>query len=117
MTSQNINEIIEKIRKFNDERDWAQFHNHKDMAISLVLEAVELLDLFRWKSKEEVNEYVEKNKDKVSDELADVAMNVFEIADNVRIDLGEAIDKKMIKNAKKYPIDKAKGSCRKYNEF
>ena len=86
-----IRKITEKIKKFRDERDWVQFHNHKDMALSLVLEATEVLEHFQWKSAEEVATHGKLRKDEISDELADVAMYLFELADNLGINLSEAI--------------------------
>ena len=70
----DINKITEKIKKFRDERDWLQFHNHKDMALSLVLEAAEVLEHFQWKSPNEVASHGKMHKDEISEELADVAM-------------------------------------------
>ncbi len=94
-----------------------QFHNHKDMALSLLLEAAEVLEHFQWKSDEEITGYVEKSKDDIADELADVAIYLFELADNMKIDLSKAISEKLDKNAKKYPVNKAKGSAKKYTEL
>ena len=113
----DFEEIIEKIKKFRDERDWMQFHNHKDMALSLVLEASEVLEHFQWKKAEEVNALAERNKGEIAEELADVAMYLFELAENLGIDLKKAIHDKLAKNAQKYPIEKAKGSAKKYNQL
>lgn len=112
-----IKEITEKIKKFRDERDWLQFHNHKDMALSLVLEAAEVLEHFQWKSKEEVVEYGKSFKNEISDELADVAMYLFELADNLEINLSKAIEQKLEKNEKKYPVEKARGRHTKYTKL
>lgn len=112
-----IRDITEKIKKFRDERDWKQFHNHKDMALSLVLEAAEVLEHFQWKSADEVAKHGAACKDEIAEELADVSMYLFELADNLGINLPEAIEKKLIKNAKKYPIEKAKGRHTKYNKL
>ncbi len=113
----DIKSLTEKVKKFRDERDWAQFHNHKDMALSIVLEAAELLEHFQWKSPEEISEHARRNKNEISDELADIAMYLFELADNVGINLPEAIEAKIKKNAEKYPIEKAKGSAKKYTQL
>ncbi len=113
----DIQAITKKIREFRDERDWKQFHNHKDMALSLVLEASEVLEHFQWKSPVEVEAHGRENKDELSDELADVAMYLMELADNLGIDLPKAIERKMRKNAIKYPVHKAKGKHTKYNKF
>jgi len=109
--------ITEKIKKFRDERDWKQFHNHKDMALSLMLEAAEVLEHFQWKSPNEVDEHGKACKNEISEELADVAMYLFELADNLRIDLPLAIEAKLKKNAVKYPVEKAKGKHTKYNQL
>jgi len=112
-----IKELTEKIKKFRDERDWAQFHNHKDLALSLVLEVAEVLEHFQWKSPQEIQEYIKQNKEEISDELADVAIYLFELADNLDIDLADSIIQKLKKNTKKYPIEKAKGRITKYNKL
>ena len=113
----DIKKLTEKIRKFRDERDWMQFHNHKDMAISLALEAAEVLEHFQWKSSEEIEEYVKIKKEEISEELADVAIYLFELADNIGVDLEEAVEKKLAKNARKYPTEKARGKHTKYNKL
>lgn len=112
-----IKKITQKIKKFRDERDWMQFHNHKDMALSLVLEATEVLEHFQWKNPAEVKEHAKKQKDEISDELADVACYLFELADNLKIDLPRAIENKLAKNARKYPVEKSKGKHTKYNNL
>ncbi len=113
----DIKAITEKIKKFRDERDWLQFHNHKDMALSLVLEAAEVLEHFQWKKPQEVEDHAKTCKGEIADELADVAMFLFELADNLGIDLPEAIEAKLVKNALKYPIEKARGKHTKYNKL
>ncbi|MEW6536433.1 MAG: nucleotide pyrophosphohydrolase [Candidatus Auribacterota bacterium] len=112
-----IKRITEKIKKFRDERDWKQFHNHKDMALSLVLEASEVLEHFQWKSQSEVEKHGIACKAEIAEELADVAMYLFELADNLGIDLSDAIEQKLLKNAKKYPVEKARGKHTKYNKL
>ena len=112
-----IKELTEKIKHFRDARDWAQFHNHKDMALSLVLEAAEVLEHFQWKKPEEVEIHAKTCKDEIAEELADVAMYLFELADNLDIDLPKAIETKLAKNAQKYPVEKAKGKHTKYNKL
>jgi dCTP diphosphatase len=113
----NFKSITKKIKQFRDERDWRKFHNHKDVALSLVLEATEVLEHFQWKSPAEVEKHGKECKDELSDELADVAMYLFELADNLGIDLSKAIEIKMKKNAQKYPIHKSKGRHTKYNKL
>jgi dCTP diphosphatase len=112
-----IKEITKRIKIFRDERDWIQFHDHKNMAVSIVLEASELLEHFQWKTKKEVKQYIKTNKDEIQDEIADVAMYLFELADNLGIDLIKAMEQKLEKNSKKYPIAKSRGSNLKYNKL
>ena len=107
----DIEEIFEELRKFNLERDWDQFHNGKDLAIGLSIEASELLEAFLWKAPEEVK------IDKVREELADVLNYAFQIADKYNLDIKEIMLDKIRRNAKKYPVEKAKGSAKKYNEL
>ncbi|OGW78773.1 MAG: nucleotide pyrophosphohydrolase [Omnitrophica bacterium RIFCSPHIGHO2_02_FULL_46_20] len=113
----NIEYILEKIKKFRDDRDWMQFHDPKNMAVSIMIEAAELLEHFQWKTKDEVQEYIKANKEEISDEIADIAMYLFELANNLGIDLVQAMDKKLKKNETKYPIEKAKSKHTKYNKL
>ena len=106
-----INKITEELRKFRDERDWAQFHNPKDLAIALSIEASELLELFLWKPAEEAD------TGKIKDELADVLAYSFMLADKYNLDVAQIMQDKMAKNKLKYPVEKAKGSAKKYNEL
>ncbi|MEK3920611.1 nucleotide pyrophosphohydrolase [Paenibacillus sp. FSL K6-2393] len=109
-----MNELISRITAFRDERNWGQFHNPKDLAISLNLEASELLELFQWKSSEEA---IEQNKDKLQDELADVLYYVLLMCNDLNIDPKEALLNKLQKNADKYPVEKSYGSNKKYTEL
>jgi len=114
-----IHEIKDFIKKYCDERDWDQFHGAKELAIALIIESAELLEPFRFKSEKEVEELF-KNPEKrehIEDEMADVLYFLFRLAQKYDIDLSEAFERKMAKSAKKYPIDKAKGSNKKYNEL
>lgn len=113
----DIKELAEKIRKFRDERDWKQFHNPKDVALSLVLEAVEVLEHFQWKSPSEIEEHLKKNREEIEEELADVLYWILLMSHDLGIDIKEALEKKLEKNEVKYPIDKAKGKHTKYNEL
>ncbi|MCK4994267.1 MAG: nucleotide pyrophosphohydrolase [Candidatus Omnitrophica bacterium] len=113
----DIKEITEKIKKFRDDRDWLQFHDPKNMAVSIMLEASELLEHFQWKTKAEAEEYIKNNCESVQEEIADIAMYLFELADNLGVDLLDAMDKKLKKNEEKYPVGKAKGSHKKYNQL
>lgn len=109
-----MDELIDKIVAFRDERNWSQFHNPKDLAISLNLEASELLELFQWKSSEEA---VDQKRDEIQDELADVMYYALLMCHDLGIDPKQAVLNKLKKNAAKYPVDKAFGSNRKYTEL
>ena len=113
----DIKDLTEVIIKFRKDREWEQFHNPKDLAISLSLEASEVLEHFQWKSKEEVEEYVKTHKEHIGEELADVFYWVLIMSHDIGIDIVEAFDKKMIKNTEKYSIEKAKGKHTKYTEL
>jgi dCTP diphosphatase len=113
----DIKEITKKLIAFRDARDWNQFHNPKDIAISLSLEASEVLEHFQWKSKEEIEEYVKKSKDEIGEELADVFNWVLILSHDIGIDIIEASVKKIKKNEAKYPVEKAKGKHTKYNKL
>ncbi|WP_262712206.1 nucleotide pyrophosphohydrolase [Chryseobacterium sp.] len=108
---EDINSLITQIVNFRDERDWKQFHNSKDLALALSVEASELLELFLWKENEDFN------LDKLKDELADVLMYALLLADKNNLDVGQIVLDKIKKNADKYPVDKAKGKATKYNEL
>jgi len=115
-----LNEIISLtnlILNFRNERDWTQFHNPKDVALSLVLEASEVMEHFQWKSQEEIEEYVKTNKQDIGEELADVLYWVLLLSHDLNIDIAKTLEQKMKKNAEKYPVDKAKGSHKKYTEL
>lgn len=117
MTKSDLQTLQQLVVKFRDDRDWKQFHNPKDMAISLSLEASEFLEHFQWKNAEEIAEHITKNKADVSDELADVLYWVLLVANDLEINLEDAFVKKLNKNAAKYPIYKAKGTHKKYTEL
>lgn len=113
----DIKILTASVTKFRDERDWKQFHNPKDLAISLTLEAAEVLEQFQWKSPAEITQYVEAHKAKIGEELADVLYWVLLLSHDLGINLVEAFEKKMVQNAQKYPLDKARGSHAKYTEL
>ena len=104
-------EIIQALLKFRNERDWEQFHNPKDLALAINVEAGELLELFLWKSAREAN------VEKIREELADVFAFAFMLAEKYNFDVKDIVLEKIRRNAKKYPIEKAKGSAKKYNEL
>lgn len=106
-----------RIRAFRDARDWMQFHNPKNLATSIVIEAGELLELFQWTNMEESEALAREKRQQIADEIADVAVYVIELADNLGIDLIAAIHQKMDANALKYPVDKSRGRSTKYTEL
>jgi dCTP diphosphatase len=112
-----IEEITARIRNFRDERDWKQFHNPKEMAVAIAVEAGELLEHFAWKTAEQSEECALTKREEISEEMADIAILLFEMADNIGVNLAESIEAKLAKNALKYPVSKARGSNRKYNEL
>lgn len=113
----DLHSLTDKILAFRDARDWKQFHNPKDLAAGLAIEAAELQELFLWKNPAEVAEAVSKKRERISDELADVAYYVLLLSHELDIDITEALTAKLAKNAAKYPVDKAKGSHAKYDEL
>ena len=107
----DTSQITEALLKFRNERDWEQFHNPKDLALAINVEAGELLELFLWKKAEEAN------VEKIKEELADVFAYAFLLADKYNLDVKEIVLDKIKKNGEKYPVDKAKGNAKKYNEL
>lgn len=113
----DLENIKSKIRAFRDERDWMQFHSPKNLAISITLESAELLEHFQWKSEQEAEQHAVSAKDEIADEIADIAVYLIELSDNLDIDLEKSILNKLLKNAEKYPPEKAKGNAKKYTEL
>ncbi|ELH0986122.1 nucleotide pyrophosphohydrolase [Staphylococcus pseudintermedius] len=107
-------EILKAINQFRDERNWRQFHNEKDLSLSISLEAAELLELFQWKTSEEV---VDSQQERLAEELADVLIYSYMLADNLDFNINEIIRKKLEKNTEKYPIEKSKDNRTKYNDL
>ncbi|GAC1598748.1 MAG: nucleotide pyrophosphohydrolase [Ginsengibacter sp.] len=107
----SILEITDSLLKFRDARDWEQFHNPKDLALAISIEAGELLELFLWK------DHSEANKNKVKEELADVFSFAFLLAEKYNLNVRDIILEKIESNNQKYPVDKTKGNAKKYNEL
>lgn len=113
----NLKKLTEIVINFRDARDWKQFHNPKDLALSLALEAAEVIEHFQWKSKEEIEDYIEESKKEIGDELADVLYWILLLSNDLDIDLSKALRRKMKENEEKYPVEKAKGKHDKYTDL
>lgn len=113
----DLQKLTKLITKFRDERDWKQFHNPKDMALSLVLEATEVMEHFQWKNQDEIIAYIKKSKKEIGEELADVLYWVLLMSHDLNIDIKTALEKKLVVANKKYPVKKARGSHKKYTEL
>lgn len=113
----NVINLQGQIKKFCEERDWDQFHNPKDLAIGISTEANELLDIFRFKNEDDIKKIFMDKKEEVEEEIADVFFFLLRFSQMNQIDLAEVLEKKIIKNEKKYPVDKAKGTNKKYTEL
>ena len=110
MTQETINQVL----KFRDDRNWKQFHNPKDLALSISLEAAELLEVFQWSGSDTV---CESKKDKIREELADVLNYCILMADVCGLDMDEIVQEKIKRNNAKYPVEKAKGKSDKYDQL
>lgn len=106
-----MDEIIEALKTFRDERDWAQFHNPKDLSVALSIEAAELLEVFLWKHPDDAD------PQKIREELADVFAYAFLLSDAYQLDVKDIVLAKIKKNAEKYPVGKAKGTAKKYDQL
>lgn len=113
----DIKELQDIVIKFRNQRNWKQFHNPKDIAISLSLEASELLEHFQWKNKKELEDYFKSNKDEIGKELVDILYWVLLISHDLKIDIVKVFKEKMIENHKKYPVKKSKNKNIKYTKL
>jgi len=109
-----IKEIIKNLIEFRDARDWKQFHDTKNLAVALSIEAAELNELFLWK---DLKDSENIDKDKIKEELADIFAYAFLIAEKHQLDVKQIVLDKIKRNNEKYPVEKAKGSAKKYNEL
>jgi NTP pyrophosphatase (non-canonical NTP hydrolase) len=110
--------LLEQLLAFRRERDWEQFHNPKDVAISLSIEAAELLEWFQWRNPDEIRDMLKSDKrEQLEDEIADVAVYLSYLCHDLGMDLNQVVKNKMAKNAAKYPKDRVKGRADKYNEY
>ena len=112
-----IQELTREIRAFRDARDWRQFHGPKELAVAIAAEAGELLQHFVWQSSEQSERRVRERRDQIASEIADVSILLLELSDNLGLDLAATIRSKLAHNEQRYPVEKARGSNRKYNEL
>jgi len=117
MPKDSLAALTKLVLDFRTARDWKQFHTPKELAISLVVEAAELLEIFQWKQGAELDEAVARRRTEISDELADCLHSILLLAHDLKIDMSEALLEKMRKMEGKYPVAKARGKPRKYNEL
>lgn len=115
MTS--LKELKQLVTQFRDERDWKQFHTPKDLALSISLESAELLEHFQWVSEKESFKKIVSDKNEIADEMADVLAYLLALSDIANIDLSDVLVRKLEKNEVKYPVEKSKGSAKKYTEL
>jgi NTP pyrophosphatase (non-canonical NTP hydrolase) len=112
-----LRDLTARVLRHRDEREWAQFHTPKELAVSLVVEAGELLSLMQWKSGDDLRAALDKRREQVRDELADVLHSTLLLADDLGIDLAAALEQKLAKDAQKYPVEKSRGRAEKYTDL
>jgi len=115
--SDSISELTERIQRFVDAREWRVYHNPKDLAVAIAAEAGELMQHFVWQQPEQIERRVENQRAEIASEVADVAILLFEFADNLGLNLGEEIERKLARNEERYPVAKARGNNLKYSEL
>ena len=115
--SDSISELTAQIQTFVDARDWRKFHNAKDLAVAIAAEAGELMQHFVWQQEDQIEKRLEKNREEIASEIADVAILLFEFADNLGMNLGEVMQAKIARNDIRYPVEKSRGNNLKYSEL
>ena len=115
--SDSISELTTQIQTFVNARDWRKFHNAKDLAVAIAAEAGELMQHFVWQQEDQIEKRLEKNREEIASEIADVAILLFEFADNLGMNLGEVMQAKIARNDVRYPVDKSRGNNLKYSEL
>ena len=115
--SDSISELTAQIQTFVDARDWRKFHNAKDLAVAIAAEAGELMQHFVWQQEEQIERRLETNREEIASEIADVAILLFEFADNLGMNLGEVMQAKIARNDIRYPVEKSRGNNLKYSEL
>ena len=117
MSDHTLDALTSQLIAFRDERDWQQFHNPKDLAAALSIEAAELQELFLWKKVEDLATESPKQRERIEEEIADIASFLLLLCNELKIDLADALQRKIAKNAEKYPAETVRGSSKKYNEY
>jgi len=112
-----IDKLIERIRTFNKERDWEQFHSPKNLAMALIVEVSEIAEHFQWLKTEESENLSAEKIAEIEEEIGDVMLFLLNLCDKLGINAVKAAEEKLEKNRKKYPVEKAKGNARKYSEY
>jgi NTP pyrophosphatase (non-canonical NTP hydrolase) len=115
--SDSISELTAQIQTFVDAREWRKYHNAKDLAVAIAAEAGELMQHFVWQQEEQIEKRLEKNREEIASEIADVAILLFEFADNLGMNLGEVMQAKIARNDVRYPVEKSRGNNLKYSEL
>lgn len=113
----DFDQLTRRIREFTEARDWQQFHSPKNLAMALIVEAAELVEHFQWLTEAQSHTLSSQKLTQVGEELADIQIYLIRIADQLNVNLLEAVDKKIMANAEKYPVEKARGNAKKYNEL
>jgi dCTP diphosphatase len=113
----SISELTAQIQTFVDVREWRKYHNAKDLAVAIAAEAGELMQHFVWQQEEQIEQRLEKNREEIASEIADVAILLFEFADNLGFKLGEVMQAKIAHNDLRYPVEKSRGNNLKYSEL
>ena len=116
-TINSLESLRDRLREFAGERDWDQYHTPKNLSMALIGEAAELIEHFQWVAGDTSHLLTDKARRSVEEELADILIYLVRISDKLDIDLYEAVERKIVINAKKYPADKVRGSARKYTEY
>jgi dCTP diphosphatase len=115
--SDSIAELTAQIQTFVDAREWRKYHNAKDLAVAISAEAGELMQHFVWQQDDQIEQRVEKRREEIASEIADVAILLFEFADNLGFKLGDVMQAKIANNDVRYPVEKSRGNNLKYSEL
>jgi len=115
----SVSTLKQKVARFRDDRDWLKFHNPKDLSMALSIESSELQELFLWKDHESVRK-IQRDEEllrRMTEEIADISIYLLSLSNVLGIDLSDAVTQKLAQNTQKYPVDKSKGSNKKYDEL